>query len=119
MKYNESVRDSLVLVDFDIKGLFKVFPQIEIAVRINAIYSQIAKFTNNPLRNDEMRIFMDTLKKAQTDKNRRCKYTVMKLEDVVKCFGDDLKKMPIGSFAQSTPIEKYCTITDSKSGNVE
>ena len=34
-------------------------------------------------------------------------YTTMTLKDVIKCFGNDLSKMPKGSFVQSDPIETF------------
>lgn len=104
MKYGAITQDSLFLEDFDVQGLFKVFPDYEIGVRINAIYAQIAKFSGNPHRTDELKTCLYALKKVENDKFRRYKYTTMTLQDVIKCFGNDLKKMPIGSFVQSTPL---------------
>ena len=105
MKHYEIAQDSLILEDFDIQGLSEIFPEYEIGVRINAIYSQIARFSGNPKRISEILLCQYALKKVETDKFRRYRYTTMTLKDVMTCFGNDLKKMPAGSFVQSTPIE--------------
>lgn len=101
------MQDSLFLEDFDVQGLSKLFPDYEIGVSISAIYTQIARFSSNPLRTNELQLCQRALEKIKTNKSRRYKYTTMTLQDVVKCFGDDLKKMPLGSFIQSSPIETY------------
>lgn len=107
MKCIEIMQDSLFLEDFDVQGLSEMFPDYEIGVRINTIYAQIARFSSNPRRSNELQLCQHALKKVETDKFRRYKYTTMPLQDVIKCFGDDLKRMPMGSFIQSAPIENY------------
>lgn len=107
MKSHKTAQDSLFLEDFDVRGLCEMFPDHEIGVRINALYTQIARLSNNPRRSSELRICHYALKKVQTNKFRRYMYTTMTLKDVIKCFGNDLSKMPKGSFVQSDPIETF------------
>lgn len=101
---NTSTNSTLFLEDFDIKNLSELFPLLEVGVRITTIYAQIARFSNNPSRHKEISILRDALSKAGNDKYRQYRYVSMTLQDIIVCFGDNLKSLPIASFIQDTPI---------------
>lgn len=101
---NLSANNTLILEDFDIKNLSKLFPLLEVGVRITTIYAQIARFCNNPSRHKEINLLLDALGTAGNDKYRQYRYVSMTLQDIIVCFGDNLKSLPVASFIQDTPI---------------
>jgi len=105
MNNSEELNESLILEDFDIKGLSNISQNYEIGVRVNVIYSQIAKYSDNPSRTEELQILVIALEKAVDGKRRRNKYTTMRLKDVMKCFGKSLRLLPKDTFIQTSPIE--------------
>ena len=107
MGRNVRGKNALILEDYDIRSLSKAFPQQEVGVNVNRIYIQIAKFSNNPKRTEEIGILKNALFLAQDDNYRDYRYTVMTLNDVMKCFGRYLKKMPRSTFIQSSELGTF------------
>ena len=106
VKRRKSYSDALILQDFDIKGLHLLSPKMVVGVRISTIYCQFAKYGNNPSRENEITILLNALHSVRNDRYRRYRYVPMTLQDVISCFGRDLKKLPISSFVQGDLIER-------------
>lgn len=95
----------LFLEDFDIVGLSKIFPEYEIGVHINRVFSQIAKYNQNPFREEETEILKRVALSGRNSKRHDSKYVIMRLRDVAFCFGHSLKHMPKTSFTQVFTID--------------
>ena len=108
-------KETLYLEDFDIKALSKDFPKYEIGVKTNMIYLHIAKYTQNPNRKTESKILREAILSSTNSKRIDTKYTSMKLEDVVTCFGKVLKTLPKTTFIQS---KIFVTINESRNINL-
>ena len=89
---------ALLLEDFDIKHLNSVFPNQKVGVNVNRIYIQIAKYNQNPNRSQEVKILQKAIAHANNKYHYDTRYTVMELQDVVFCFGKNLKKLPKSTF---------------------
>ena len=98
-------KHALLLEDFDIIKLNKMHPHQKVGVNINRIYIQIAKFSQNPNRSQEIQILKKAIVKADGIKLRESRYVVMELPDVMFCFGDNLKKLPKSTFMLTHSIE--------------
>lgn len=105
MQKEKHINDALLLEDFDIRGLSKYNPAQKIGVNVSCIYVQIAKFSNNPLRNEEISILKQSLRGISDEKHIDARYTIMQVKDVMKCFGKGLKKLPKSAFMQLVEIE--------------
>lgn len=104
-KRHKSYSDALILQDFDIKGLYLLYPKMLVGVRVSTIYCQFAKYGNNPSRKNEVTILINALRSVQNDRYRKYCYIPMILQDVISCFGKDLKKLPVSTFVQGDLIE--------------
>ena len=91
-------RHSLLLEDFDITNLSKSYPEQKVGVNVSRIYTQIAKYNQNPERNEEIKILKKAISKTSNKYNYDARYTIMKISDVVFCFGKILKKLPKSTF---------------------
>lgn len=92
---------SLLLEIYDIKGLQKELPKKKIGVNVNRIYIQIAKYNCNPNRVTEIQILKKALLNVSNKNHFDSRYATMNLEDVIKCFGANLNKLPKTTFVQS------------------
>lgn len=91
--------DALLLEDFDIRSLAKLAPQKEIGVNVNRIYSQIAKISGNPRRNNELQILVKAISSIKPNKGGIDPvYIPMKMDDVALCFSKRLKTLPKNTF---------------------
>lgn len=88
------------LEDFDIKSLYRDFPNCKIGVKTTTIYAQMAKYHQNPTRIVQSRILHNALQSARVSKHLDSKYIVMELSEVILCFGESLKKLPKTTFTQ-------------------
>lgn len=100
MKRKKNINDAFVLESCDIRGLSKSNPEKKIGVNVSSIYVQIAKFSNNPLRSEEICLLKKSLKGISDDKHVDARYVFMQVEDVMKCFDKSLKKLPKSTFLQ-------------------
>lgn len=101
MNKNIRTTDALLLEDFDIIGLSQKFPEQEIGVNVNRIYIQIAKYNQNPKRENEIKILKKALVSASNENHLDSKYSIMTLKDVMVCFGGCLKTLPKSTFVLS------------------
>jgi len=91
---------SLKKKDFeDNKSIFKV------AVNVNRVYLQIAKYRHNPYRKKELILLGQALTDARNHDNTDRSYVVMTSKDVKTCFGDDIESMPKNSFLKVNQIK--------------
>lgn len=91
-------RHALILEDFDIINLNKIFPKQKVGVNVSRIYVQIAKFNQNPNRVEEIEILQKAVSYATNKNNIDSRYTIMELQDVILCFGNSLKNLPKSTF---------------------
>ena len=77
-----------------INGVEVTSPNVKIGVSVTKVYAQITKYGNNPSRITELTILRNAIQKANDSCHVDSRYTTMKAADVVKCFGDDIKRFP-------------------------
>lgn len=99
--------NALLFEDYDIKNMSKWFPDKEIGVNINWIYIQIARLSNNPNNQQEVSILSESLSFLENRKYLvEPKYIPMKICDVEKCFGKNLKILPNNAFISIDDTEE-------------
>lgn len=108
MEKRRRTMDALILEDFDIVGLSEECPEQEVGVRVSHIYVQIAKIRNNPTKRIEVQILLEALNNANHKKNMSSRYVTMKINDVIRCFGNDLKTIPKSTFIQTAKLKGQC-----------
>lgn len=113
IRTEKRIEDALLLEYFDIRGLAKYNPEQKIGVSVSSIYTQIAKFSNNPSRKSEIQLLIKALDGVSDKKHVDSRYTVMQVQDVIKCFDKYLKASPKSTFIQLVEIEgKSSSITN-------
>lgn len=91
--------NSLQLEDFDIVNMNKWFPEMPIGVSVSQIYTQIAKYTGNVNKKQELQILSRCLSGFDTEEYMlEPKYVIMSVNEVDRCFGKQLKKLPKKTF---------------------
>ena len=91
-------KDALLLEDFDIRELSKIYPDKEVGVNTNTVYLQIAKYGNNPKRGKEIELLLKAAWAVDESKNKNIRYTKMTLSDIMICFGKNLRRLPKSTF---------------------
>lgn len=104
MEHEIRLQNSLLLEDFDIQNMYKLDPTQKVGVNVNAIYIQIAKYSQNPSRVNEIRILKEALIFARKKNYTDTHYTIMELSDVIKCFNKYLKRLPKSTFLPTNII---------------
>lgn len=89
---------SMFLEDFDIADLNKNFPKQKVGVNVSRIYTQIAKYNQNPGRIEEVKILKKAICKTSNKYNYDARYAIMEINEIVFCFGKSLKKLPKSTF---------------------
>lgn len=86
-------------------------PDEMVYVKTNRIYSQIARVSRDPLKQDERACLINVLEEARTVNMGKGKglakdppFVVMSAGDVVKCFGHQIKVLPRKTFVCEVDI---------------
>lgn len=99
-------RETLYLEYFDIETLSHDFPNYKIGVKTTVVYTQMAKYHQNPKRIVQANILHKAIKTAKISKYLDSRYIVMELSEVISCFGESLRKLPKTTFTQYNIFEK-------------
>lgn len=94
-------KHSLFLEHFDIMLLSKIHPDQKIGVNVSRIYLQIARYSQNPHRKKEMNILKKAIFHTSNKYHVDSKYAIMEVQDIIACFGYDLKKLPKTTFVST------------------
>lgn len=99
MNKSASYDDSYMLQSFDILSMSEVDPEFEVGVNVNRIYIQIAKYSFDPGRADELKILYNAVDRLyDVNMHIDSRYITMCIGDIMACFGDGLKKLPRTTF---------------------
>lgn len=92
--------DSLFAEDFDITRDAKEDPDKMVGVKVNQIYSQIAKICGKGAYRRELLDLVNVLEESAEKYNGEPIYVPMKVRDVERCFGKQIKKLPKTTFLE-------------------
>lgn len=65
-----------------------------VGISLSKVYAQIAKYSNNPSRSNEVQILRKAIKSASGEKHLDSRYAIMKFVDAELCFGEELRRFP-------------------------
>lgn len=92
--------DTLFPEDFDISRDAKSMPDKLVGVKVNQIYAQIAKMSGKEQYKHELLYLIRVLEESAKNNDVEPIYIPMKVSDVEKCFGKQLKKLPKTTFLE-------------------
>jgi len=92
--------DALFSEDFDITRDAKTMPDKLVGVRVNQIYAQIAKMCGKEEYRKELLHLVNILEESAEKYSGEPIYIPMKVGDIEKCFGKQLKRLPKTTFLE-------------------
>lgn len=91
--------DAIMLEDFDIKNMSAWFMCSKVGVNVSQIYTQIAKYSGNPKRENELDILVKAISSYETGEYEADpRYVLMEINEAKICFKDNMKKLPKTTF---------------------
>jgi hypothetical protein len=90
---------ALFLKILDLKKICKCYPKRKVGVSVQQIYIQIAKYSGNPKRINELLLLSRAVSNYDIkDYEEEPKYVIMEAGEVERCFNKSYKNLPKNSF---------------------
>ena len=105
METEISNSNGLFLDTRSIKELYKINPKKKVGVNKGIIYCQIARYSSNPKKRNEMLILCKVVEKSKPNVYYEPRYSIMSCEEILKCFDNQLNILPRTSFVNFEKVK--------------